>query len=381
MSMSMKLTLQTQLLPDTRQVEMLKETLKAFNAACSWLAIKAFELKCANKIELQKLFYYELKEKFNLSAQMTVRAIAQTVEAYKRDKAICPKFRTFASMPYDQRMMSFKGLDKVSLLTLQGRIIVPLITGKYQTEKFSNAIGQCDLCFREKDGLWFLLVTVDVPDGAEIPVTDFIGIDFGITNLIVTSDGDFESGDDVKRVSKKYADLRQDLQRKAVAKSKSGKRPRSIRRFQKQISKKVRNYKKHVNHCISKKIVWLAIGTQRGIGLENLQGIRERCEKRHRRDGRSIFSGWSFFELRSFVEYKSKLAGIAVVLVKAKYTSQQCSECGHTEKANRVSQSEFICKNCDLHISADFNAALNIRGRATVGYAQSSESIALQNAL
>jgi putative transposase len=234
----MKLALQTQLFPDKEQVEMLKETLKAFNGACSWLAQKAFEIKCVNKIELQKLFYYELKEKFNLSAQMTVRAIAQTVEAYKRDKTICPQFREYASMPYDQRMMSFKGVDKVSLLTLQGRIIVPFVMGKYQSEKFSNAIGQCDLNFRERDVKWFLLITVDVPDGAAIPITDFIGIDFGIQNLVVTSDGDFESGDDVKGVSKKYADLRQTLQIKAAAQSKSGKRPRSIRRFQKRLDKK-----------------------------------------------------------------------------------------------------------------------------------------------
>ncbi len=93
----MKLTLQTQLFPEQEQSERLKETLKAFNSACSWLAVKAFDLKCANKIELQKKFYYELKERFNLSAQMTIRAIAQTVEAYKRDKTICPKFRQYAS--------------------------------------------------------------------------------------------------------------------------------------------------------------------------------------------------------------------------------------------------------------------------------------------
>lgn len=52
-----------------------------------------------------------------------------------------------------------------------------------------------------------------------------------------------------------------------------------------------------------------------------------------------------------------------------------CSKCGHTEKANRVSQAEFVCKNCDLHISSDFNAAKNIRGRAVVNHAQVSEHL------
>ena len=132
---------------------------------------------------------------------------------------------------------------KFRFLTLDGSIIVPFVMGKYQAEKFSNAKGQSDLCFRERDGKWFLLITVDIPDGEILPTTDFIGVDFGIVNLVTTSDGFFESGDDVKRVSKKYSDLRQKLQQKASAQSKSGKRPRSIRRFQKRISKRVRNFK------------------------------------------------------------------------------------------------------------------------------------------
>lgn len=373
----MKLSLQTQLFPNKEQSETLKETLKAFNSACSWLAEKAFALKCANKVELQQLFYYELKEKFNLSAQMTVRAIAQTVEAYKRDKTICPKFREYASMPYDQRMMSFKGVDKVSLLTLQGRIIVPFVMGKYQAEKFSNAIGQSDLVFRERDGKWFLLVTVDIPDGETFPTTDFIGVDLGITNLATPSIGEPFAGDDVKRISKKYADLRQTLQRKASAQSKNGKRSRNIRKFLKRISKKVRNFKKHSNHVISKKIVQTAIDTRKGIALEDLSGIRKRCEKRFRKSQRAMFSGWAFYELRNYIAYKAKLAGIPVVLVNPKNTSRECFECGHIAKENRKSQSEFECVNCSHKNNADINASKIIARRASVSIAQSSESLEL----
>jgi len=55
--------------------------------------------------------------------------------------------------------MSFKGIDRVSLLTLNRRIIVPVIMGKYQSERFNGKHGQCDL-LRRKDGKWFLLVSV-----------------------------------------------------------------------------------------------------------------------------------------------------------------------------------------------------------------------------
>src|SRR5688500_4566457 len=122
----MKLTLQIQLLPDARQSRHLRETVERFNADASWLAGKAFFLRRANKVKLQRLHYQELRERFGLSAQMAVRCIAQVCEAYKRDKDKQPKFRKHASMPYDQRMTSFKGVDRVSLLTLSGRVVVPL---------------------------------------------------------------------------------------------------------------------------------------------------------------------------------------------------------------------------------------------------------------
>ncbi len=49
-------------------------------------------------------------------------------------------------------------------------ILVPFVMGKYQQGRFTNAKGQCDRV-RRKDGKWFLLVTVDLPDGTQLPTT------------------------------------------------------------------------------------------------------------------------------------------------------------------------------------------------------------------
>ncbi|WP_274929767.1 transposase [Vibrio metschnikovii] len=49
-----------------------------------------------------------------------------------------------------------------------------------------------------------------------------------------------------------------------------------------------------------------------------------------------------------------------VLKVDPKGTSQTCSCCGHKSKANRLSQSEFVCEKCGLTINADDNASLNI---------------------
>jgi predicted transposase len=199
----MKLTLQTQLLPERDHATRLKATIERFNEAANWAAGVAFEHRCSNKIDLQKIIYRDLRERFNLSAQMAVRCIAQVCKAYKRDKTIRPMFRPHAAVPYDQRLMSFKGPDRVSLLTLEGRVLVACIMGKYQCERFTNAKGQSDLVLR-KDGKWFLLVTVDVPEATPIPTTDFIGIDLGVANIAVDSDGNRHSGKPIERIRRKH---------------------------------------------------------------------------------------------------------------------------------------------------------------------------------
>jgi len=95
-----------------------------------------------------------------------------------------------------------------------------------------------------------------------------------------------------------------------------------------------------------------------GISLEDLTGIRERSTVR--RSQRSRHSKWAFAELRHFVEYKSRIGGIAVKLVDPRNTSRTCAECGHYERANRKSRDDFLCKSCGHAAPADTNAAVNI---------------------
>lgn len=349
----MNLTLQAQLLPERDQSERLRETVERFNEAANWAAGVAFEHRCSNKVELQRIVYRDMRDRFDLSAQMAVRCIAQVCEAYKRDKAIRPVFRPHAAMPFDQRMMSFKHADRVSLLTLGGRVLVPFIMGKYQAERFTHAKGQSDLVLRD-DGRWFLLVTVDVPQATPIPVTDFIGVDLGIANLATTSDGDKHSGEDVDKVREKHNTQRKRLQKKGT---------KGAKKKIKRIGKKESRFRKNQNHCISKKIVETAKGTGRGIGLEDLANIRNRVTARGG-DARNKLGGWAFDQLGTFIAYKATLAGIPVVHVDPRYTSQTCSECSHRDRSNRVSQSEFRCKACDHEQHADHNAARNIRNSA-----------------
>lgn len=361
----MKLTLQLQLLPDEAQVVDLRRTVERFNAAANWLAGLAFKAQTASKYELQKRHYYELRERFDLPADMTIRVIAQVCEAYKRDKTKKPTFRKHAAVPYSHgKNYGFKGVDRVSISVVpSGRAIVPFVLGKYQKERFGFAKGQADLVLRE-DGKWFFLVTVDLPGDPEIAATEFIGVDLGIEQIAVTSDGDAYEDKQVQDARRKLAERRKKLGRAAGGRQRRGKRPRNIRRVIKRTKRREGRFRRDVNHVISKKIVQAAKRTGRGIGLEDLKYIRARVRLRRRQ--RDRFYGWAFGQLRTFIEYKGRLAGVPVVTVDARHTSQTCSECGHCERSNRKNQSQFICRRCGFAANADSNAALNIKARAEV---------------
>ena len=349
----MKLVAVAKLLPTPEQSSALLTTLERVNEACAWLAERAFELKSADKLRLQGLYYRDLREKFGLSSQMAVRAISKVVEAYKRDRTRKPTFKPHGAIAYDQRIMSFKAAARVSLLTISGRILLPYVAGGYHRARLEGVRGQSDLVLRK--GKWFLYVTVEVPDGSPVDPEGWLGVDLGIRNLAVDSDGEAHSGAAVEATRQRHQRLRNMLQPVGT---------KSAKRHLKKLAGKEARFRSHTNHVISKQIVAKAKGTGRGIAVEDLTGIRERATVR--RSQRAMHSGWAFFQLRAFLGYKAALAGVAIVAVDPRNTSRTCPACGYIDKANRKSQSEFACKSCDFVGHADHVGAVNIARRAAV---------------
>lgn len=69
---------------------------------------------------------------------------------------------------------------------------------------------------------------------------------------------------------------------------------------------------------------------------------------------------WAFFQLGNFIAYKAARAGMGVIAVDPRNTSRTCPACGHCDKANRKSQSLFLCLDCGFSANADFVASVNI---------------------
>jgi IS605 OrfB family transposase len=349
----MKTTLQVKLLPSSEQHAALLETMHAFNAACTWIAAYAYQQCCASKFQLQKALYYEVRQRFGLSAQLAIRAIAKTVEAYKRDKSQQVAFRPEGAVVYDERILAFHGLEEVSLTTLQGRTVVPMQMGDYQRVQFHRAKGQADLVLVK--GTFFLLVTLETPVEPPMEPERFLGVDLGIVNLAVDSDAHTYTGNDVEAVRQRCQTHRQTFQARGTKKAK---------RCLRQMAGKESRFRRWVNHHIATKLVAHAKDTKAALALEDLTGIRDRTTVR--KGQRNQHSGWSFRQLRAFIVYKAQRAGVPVVLVDPRNSSRTCRRCGSVDKRNRRRQGEFSCRRCGHTCHADLNGASILAQRAAV---------------
>jgi IS605 OrfB family transposase len=162
--------------------------------------------------------------------------------------------------------------------------------GQYQRVQWHRAKEQADLVL--VNGAFFLLVVVDTPEAPPVDPSSFMGVNLGIAKVATDSDGESFCGSTLERVRQRYHHLRRDLQAKDT---------RSAKRHLKKIRRKESQFRRSQNHIISKRLVEKAKGTGHRIALEDLKHIRSRTTVR-KSDG-AKHSGWSFFQLQSFIEY------------------------------------------------------------------------------
>ena len=350
----MKLVAQVKLQPTAQQGDGLKRTMEAANCAANFLSTLAWDTKQFRQYDLHHSAYYAIREQFGLSAQAAVRVVAKVANAYKIDKKVRRTFRLLGSVAFDDRILRIVPDKKtVSIWTLDGRQQMTFVCGERQATMLQGQRGESDLIYR--GGEFYLLATCDVDEASVSDVDGFLGVDLGIANIAVDSDGTVHQGKTVKNVRYRHRRLRTKLQRKGT---------KSTRRRLEQLAGKEQKFATWTNHNISKSIVAKAKDTDRGIALEDLGGIRDRVTVR--KPQRAALHSWSFCQLRSFIEYKAKLAGVPVVAVDPRNTSRTCPSCDHIDKANRKTQASFLCVSCGHAGLADHIAAVNISGRAAV---------------
>jgi putative transposase len=357
---AMKLTAQVKLLPTPQQAELLKQTLEQANTVCNTISDYAWENKTFGQYTLHEALYHDLREQFKLAAQVVIRCLSKVADAYKLDRKQKRHFKPLGSIAYDSRILAYRIEDRerahVSIWTVEGRQCIPIVCGNHHWRLLKSQEGESDLVYR--DGQFYLYTTCGVEEREEQPFEEALGVDLGVTNIAVDSDGEVytaNSNAHINTIRHRYRKLRQKLQEKGT---------KAAKRLLRKRARRERRFAKDTNHCISKRIVAKAQGTGRAIALEDLEGIRARVTvKRHQR---STLHSWSFHDLRQKVAYKAKLVGVPVTLVDPRNTSRACPFCGCVDKRNRRTQASFSCVVCGFSGFADHVAAINIGRRAAV---------------
>ncbi|MFJ9909246.1 RNA-guided endonuclease InsQ/TnpB family protein [Streptomyces sp. NPDC101152] len=374
----MKIVAQVKLLPASAyDADALAATLRACNRAANAASEVAFAKDLKRRNMLQDAVYHRIKADFDLGAQAAVRTVKKVCDAYAALKANIRagncgpegskrrataeskpiRFRETSAQPYDDRILTWN-LDArtVSIWTVSGRLKgIPFVGSPQAVKLLPQRKGESDLVMR--DGMFFLIATIDIPEPEVYEPKGFLGVDLGIVNIATTSDGRIMSGRQVNRYRRRKRELRSKLQKK---------RTKSAARVMKRNRRREARYATQRNHIIAKKLVATAERTSRGIGLEDLTGIRQRVTAR--KDQRARLHSWAFAQLGAFVEYKARRAGVPVVHVDPRNTSRQCSECWHTHRSNRVTQARFACKSCGTILHADHNGSRNIAHRADAAW-------------
>jgi IS605 OrfB family transposase len=347
----MKLVANIKLQPTPEQSELLKRTLERCNEACNWISEQAWEAETFRQFDLHKLVYQAVREQFKLASQISVRCVDKVADAYKLDKETQRTFRSLGAQPYDDRIFRFLSNDQISIWTLHGRIKIRYVCGEHQRQLLKHRKGEVDLMFVR--GYWYIAAVCDFDDPELLTPEGVIGVDMGIVNIATDSTGEQFSGKEVETKREWYVGRRALLQKKGT---------RAAKRRLRKMSGRQRRFQKWVNHNVSRRIVSKAERSRSAISLEDLKHIRARAKANL--EQRKRLHNWGFAELRGFIEYKARGAGVPVFIVDPRNTSRQCFSCGHIDKKNRPSQSVFRCVACGHQANADHNAALNIGSRA-----------------
>jgi IS605 OrfB family transposase len=357
----MKLTLKLKLIHAVDQKEELLKLMRLYNQACNYVSEIAFQEQEFRSYPLHHLTYQKIREEFNLPSQYAISVISTVADAYKtemtkstkekRELSQC-KWKKHSAIALDTRLLSyFPDKKEVTLRSLDKRLKMKLVI--HNQEQFDSRKGEAKLIYNQ--GKFYLAQTIDIKQEEKKEINDYLGVDLGIVRIASDSDGEYYSGEIIEKKRIKYSKHRQSLKQK---KSSSG------RRRLKKVGNKEARFRKDINHQISKQLIEKAKDTSRGIAMESLQQFfkKETVRKSYRNQRCS----WSFYQLKSYVDYKAKLAGIPVILVDPRNTSKMCSKCGYIDDANRKDQAHFVCQFCGFAANADFNASLNIKQRAEV---------------
>ena len=212
---------------------------------------------------------------------------------------------------------------------------------------------------KEPNGKFYLSVLIDKPLRQVPQSSSMVGLDLGIKDFAVTSDGQvIENFHFKKNEESRLKRLQRQISKKVVG---SKNREKARLRFAK-LNEKIRNRKLNFLHDVTNHL----IDENQVIVMEdlNVKGM-----VRNHKLAESI-SEVNWGEFRRMLAYKAAWHGRQLVFIDRFYpSSKRCNHCGYIYKELTLKDRQWVCPECGSLIDRDYNAALNIleEGQRIIG--------------
>lgn len=376
-------SIKVRLSPNNKQLTRLFQYAGYARFAYNWAVAKEQEnYKQGNKFltdnELRKEFtQLKKQEEYNwlneVSNNVTKQAIKDACNTYKRFfKGYC-KYPKFKSKKYSTPSF-YQDNGKIRFTDTHVKV-EGISRSKKRNKQKLNWIKLCEKgriptnCKYMNprftfDGLyWYVSVGIEIDDNTSLPLNEGIGIDLGVKDLAICSDGNTYKNINkiprVKKIEKRKRRLQRSISRR-YEKNKKGvnycktsniiKREKELLKVNKRLTNIRRNYlHQTTSEIIKRKPSFICIEDLNVSGMMKNRHLSKAVQQQ------------SFYEFRRQIEYKAEWSNIQVIIADRFFPSSKlCSCCGIVKSDLKLSDRTYTCE-CGNIIDRDFQASLNLK--------------------
>jgi putative transposase len=190
--------------------------LAAFADACNAIAEVSRSIGSTNRVTVHHACYRDVRERFGLSANHAIRAIARVCTTLKVPKKAGSTFAP-TSIDLDVRTFRFHEADwSFGVTLLAGRQRLATTLGNFQRKALAGRTPTSATLVKRRDGGYYIHVQLVDEAPSPEPMTEYLGIDLGIVNLATDSDRETFSGSKVDAVRRRYSKHRRGLNKRGT---------------------------------------------------------------------------------------------------------------------------------------------------------------------
>lgn len=289
-----------------------------------------------------------LKNTHSQTLQCALRNLDNAYTNFFKQRGHFPKFKKKSNK------QSFQYSQGVKIK--EDKIFLPKIGWvKYHNSRDFEGDIKTVTVSKNPSGEYYVSILVDnkkeLPNKKPIEKSTSVGLDFGIKDLVITSDG--EVFENQKHFHKMKIKLR--VAQRSLARKQKGSKGREKQKVKvAKLYQKITNQRNDYLHKISTYLV----RQYDTICIEDLSVESMLKEKKLS----SLIADASWSTLRSMLDYKCEWNGKNLkVIGRFEPSSKRCNNCGNIKKDLKLSDRTYKCKKCSTILDRDINAALNIK--------------------